>query len=54
MMDRFPKINQQYEKLIMVVNQAERKETDPIRGDYLHWLRTQLEAIAIDEGRFDD
>lgn len=47
-MDRFPKIKQQYEKLVMVVNQATRKETDPNKLEYLEWLRQQLEAIAID------
>ena len=34
-----------------VVNHAERKETDPNKAEYLHWLRTQLEAIAIDESQ---
>lgn len=48
-MDRFPKIKMQYEKLIMVVNHAERKETDSNKLEYLHWLRTQLEAITIDD-----
>ncbi len=54
MMDRFPKIMQQYDKLILTVNQAERKETDPNRSEYLHWLRTQLEAINIDDGHYDE
>ena len=47
-MDRFPKIRQEYEKLVMAVNQAERKEQDPNRLEYLHWLRVQLEAIDVD------
>lgn len=50
-MEEFPKIQMQLDKLVMVVNHAERKETDPNKAEYLHWLRTQLEAIAIDESQ---
>lgn len=49
-MELFPKIHMQYEKLVMAVNQAERKETDQLKLEYLSWLRHQLEAIGIEEG----
>lgn len=51
LMNDYPKIIQQYEKLLMTVNHAQRKEHDPNRIEYLEWLRHQLEAIAIDESR---
>lgn len=50
-MEDFPKIQMQFDKLIMAVNHAERKELDPNRVEYLNWLRAQLEAIAIDESQ---
>lgn len=46
-MDRYPKIKLQYEKLVQAVNHAEQKERDPLKLEYLEWLRRKLEAIDV-------
>ena len=35
-MEEFPKIQMQFDKLVMVVNHAERKETDPNKACLLY------------------
>lgn len=54
LMETFPTIHRQYDKLLMLVHQSIEKTTDQNRLEYLDWLQSKLESILIEESRFHD
>ena len=47
-MGEFRNIDNQFDKLMMLVSQTEQKEKDPHDLEYLEWLRGKLEAILVE------
>ena len=47
-MGEFRNIDNQFDKLMMLVSQTEQKEKDPHDLEYLEWLRRKLEAILVE------
>ena len=54
LMEQFPAIQREFDKLTMLVNQTRNKITDENQIEYLDWLESKLESILIEEKRFDD
>ena len=47
-MGEFRNIDNQFDKLMMLVSQTEQKAKDPHDLEYLEWLRGKLEAILVE------
>lgn len=54
LMEQFPAIDREFDKLTMLVSQTKNKTTDQNQIEYLNWLESKLESILIEESRFDD
>ncbi len=54
LMEQFPAIDREFDKLTMLVTQTKNKTTDQNQIEYLNWLESKLESILIEESRFDD
>ena len=52
LMEQFPAINREFDKLTMLVSQTKNKTLDQNQIEYLNWLENKLESILIEEDRF--
>lgn len=52
-MEQFPAIEREFDKLTMLVNQAKHKTLDENEVEYLNWLESKLESILIEENQFN-
>ncbi len=52
LMEQFPAIQREFDKLTMLVNQTRNKTRNENQIEYLDWLESKLESILIEENRF--
>ncbi len=54
LMEQFPAISREFDKLVMLVSQTRNKTRNENQVEYLDWLESKLESILVEEDRFKE